>query len=168
MSKRGQVFSTDLVLSVSIFIILLLIVISFFYFYSLRISDAIKNEDLKFKALQISDVLAKSGGEPGNWESDPTNADVLGLAVSDRTFTTVKVKEFVKLDEDVIKNKLNIESFNFYFSLKDPNGALYDISDGDFSEVGSKPSLEAKKIVTIKRIVTYGGQEAFMEFSIWE
>ena len=76
--------------------------------------------------------------------------------------------EFVKLDEDDVKDKLNIENVNFYFSLKDPQGALYAVGSGEFSEAGSKPNLEAKNVVAIQRIGVYSGQDAFMEFILWE
>ena len=167
-SKRAQIFSIDLIMSAVIFIALIIITTSVFYFYSLRIEDAIVNEDLQIKSMQITDLLIKTKGAPYNWEDDPNNVNIIGLVTSDRKFSTVKLREFVKLDENTIKEKFNIEGFNFYLTLKDLNGALYGIGDGDTSEVGTKPDLTAKNIITIKRIGLYNGQKSFMEFTLWK
>ena len=42
------------------------------------------------------------------------------------------------------------------------------MGDEDFSEVGIKPNINAKNVITIKRIGLYNGQNSFMEFTLWE
>ena len=167
MDKKAQIFSTDLMISASIFISLIIILISTFYFYSIRIRDNVKNEDLYIKTIQISDILLKTAGIPSDWETNSNNTKNIGLIDSDRIFSTSKIREFVNLSINTTKEKLNIEGYNFYFSLKDSNGALYNLTNS-FSETGIKPSLNAKWIIIIKRIGIYGGQKAYAEFILWE
>ena len=166
--KKGQLFSTDLFISASIFLVLIISIIAVLTLYSVRFDETIKNEDIVLRALQITDILLKSEGEPYDWENNPGDVNVFGLVTSDRMFSTSKVREFVKLNENDVRDKLNVENVNFYFSLKDPQGALYAVGSGEFSEAGSKPSLEAKNVVAIQRIGVYSGQDAFMEFILWE
>jgi len=167
-SKGGQIFSIDMVISASIFIIVITTVIFIWYSYSLRLEENIKNEDLQIKAFQISELLIKQRGIPYEWEKESNKVKVLGLVSSDRTFSTKKLREFVKLNKSSIKEKLNIENYDFYFSLKDLNGALFQLGDENPSEAGTKPTQNAKNVINIKRMGLYGDQEVIMEFTLWK
>lgn len=165
MYEKGQVFSLDAVMSIVIFMFLILILISSWYFYILRLDDNVKDDDLQFKTFQVSELLMKKIGYPSNW--DNTNVQILGLVSNPRIISATKLQEFVEMSESDIKERLNIENFNFYFSLKDYNGAMFVVGS-DFSEVGTKPGIGAENVFTLRRIGIYGGEEVVLEFVLWK
>ena len=167
MCKKGQVFSTDLMMSAIIFIIL----ISFLFFtmtkYQSKINEAIKSDDMGLKTLQISDLLVESTGDPVSWEKDISKLNVIGLVSSDRKLSDSKLQEFIKLSYNTTKDKFNIMAFDFYFILKDINGATTQINN-TLIKSGKTPNLDAKNIITIKRLVLYGQNEKILEFTLWK
>lgn len=167
MSKKAQIISTDLMISAVIFILLISFVFLTISRYQTSINENIASHDINIKALQISDLLIKSRGEPTNWEDDISKLNTPGLASRDRTLLITKITEFLDLDYSIIKEKFNIENFDFYFALKELNGALAEIDESPI-EAGLKPELNATNVVTIKRIVLYGGNEKQVEVTLWK
>jgi hypothetical protein len=167
MSKKAQIISIDLIISVIIFIILISFVFLTISRYQTSINENIASQDINVKALQISDLLVKSSGEPSNWEDDVSKLNTIGLASRDRSLHISKITEFLELDYNLTKEKFNVETFDFYFALKELNGALVEIDD-DNIEKGLSAGLNATNVVTIKRIVLYGGNEKRVEFTLWK
>jgi hypothetical protein len=71
------------------------------------------------------------------------------------------------LSYNITKSKLSIGAFDFYFSLNELNGAITKINNIEV-ESGIKPSLNATIVVKMKRLVLYGQNEKYIEFTLWE
>ena len=167
MSKKAQIISTDLMISVVIFILLSSFVFLTIFRYQAKINENIASQDINVKALQISDLLVKSSGEPSNWEDDTSKLNTPGLASRDRSLHISKITEFLDLDYNLTKEKFNVENLDFYFALRELNGNLVEINEEDVKK-GLNPGLNATNVVTIKRIVLYGGEEKHAEFTLWK
>jgi len=167
MHKKAQIFSTDLIISAAIFMILISFVFFTFSRYQTKIDDSIRIQDMNLKALQITELLVKSSGEPVNWEENVSKLNIAGLVSSDRRLLESKITEFIELEYNTTKEKLKIMPYEFYFALKEINGGVAKIN-GEEAEKGIKPNLTSKNVLTIKRMVLYGQNEKIIEFTIWE
>ena len=167
MHKRGQIFSTDLIISATIFIILISFIFFIFTRYQAKLNENINSNDIGIKAIQISDLIVQSNGDPSNWEKDSSKINTIGLVSNDRKISGSKVLEFIKLNYNTTRDKFNIRSFDFYFILKELNSASTSIN-GTIIKSGKFPNSAAKNIITIKRLVLYGQNEKVMEFTLWK
>ncbi len=158
MSKKAQVGTTDLFIAIFIFIVLMTAILMAWNTYSKRLSESIEYNDIVLNAYYITDVLVKTPGQPHNWTSD--NVEIIGLASNDRNISKSKVQEFTKIDYDLAKEKFNIERYDFYFQIEDPQGNnLIDpyglIGIGD-------------NIVRISRLVIYENEPAYLRLTLWK
>ena len=97
MSDRAQIILSDLVFALVAFLILLS---AFFIQWNklhTRYQDTLLFQDLEIHALQIADLLVQNPGVPNDWETNPTNVQVLGLASSDRVLSAAKVNALSNL-----------------------------------------------------------------------
>ncbi|MBI2499527.1 hypothetical protein HYV88_04770 [Candidatus Woesearchaeota archaeon] len=167
LSKKGQVQSLDLFISATVFIILLVTLILVWDNFSKRLDNKIAYEDLSEKAIKITDILVETRGVPDKWENDADKVNVIGLVSNDRVLSSNKIEEFIDMEYDDVRELFNIEAYDFYFRIIDSNGALIQVHDNDV-ELGNKPSLSSKFVITIQRIVLNGGSEVVLEFTLWE
>ena len=166
MHKKAQVVTTDFILSVGVFILLILGVIIFWNNYSTRFNMNVENRELELLAIKITDLLVESPGIPSGWNETYT-VEVIGLVNTDRTLDQNKLNAFRNLTYATIKEKFNIEAYDFYFKIVDLNGATLMIN-GQFMEIGSFPGLDEDSIVKIRRFVVFGSQKVILELSMWK
>ena len=167
MNKKAQIFSSDLILSAFVFTAVLSFVFIILVNNQIKIENNLKNSDLEAKVLQITDILIQSPGDPTNWEEDTSNVNVIGLADKDRTLSEDKLTEFLELDYNITREKMNIEGIDFYFVLKELNEGIVKIN-GNETKTGMSPSLNSTQIILVKRFVLYDEKERIVEFSLWK
>lgn len=158
MFKKGQISTTDLFVAIFVFLILLTTILVTWNVYSNRLNEGILYENLLLNAFYITDTLVKTQGQPDNWTLDDVRT--IGLAFNDRNLSKSKVEQFVSMDYNSTKEILNIERYDFYFQIEDPNGAnLID----PYGVIGV-----GENIVRISRVVVYDGGPAYVRFTLWE
>lgn len=158
-SQKGQAAITDLFIAISVFIILITIITLTWNLYNIRLVNRFEYDDMIIKTFQVSDALSKSKGVPDNWEflKDKTQILVVGLAENERKISTQKLTQFIDLNETEIKEKMNINLYNFYFTIRNQTQVL--VSHGRIPT--------GKKSVNIARLVIYNGKPSIMEFALW-
>lgn len=158
LNKRGQVTSLDLVISMFVFLVILIFVISLWSLFSSRLSENVANEELQLVAFQVSDILMKSRGIPDNWEDDPNSTIIFGLRDNYRYLDENKITAFTSLDYNLIKQRFNIERFDF----------LIEFIDGDEVEYSSGLSPEdAEHIIAVTRYAIVGIDIYEIVFTLW-
>ncbi len=158
MSKKGQISTTDLFVAIFVFLILLTTILVTWNVYSNRLNEGILYENLLLNAFYITDTLVKSQGQPDNWTLG--NVETIGLSFNDRNLSKNKVEQFVSMDYNYSKEMFNVERYDFYFQIEDPNGAnLID----PYGVIGV-----GENIVRISRVVVYDGGPAYVRFTLWE
>ena len=157
--QKGQAAITDLFIAISVFIILTTIITLTWNLYNIRLVNRFEYDDMIIKTFQVSDALSKSKGVPDNWESlkDKTKIQVVGLAENERKISTQKLTQFLDLNETEIKEKMNINLYNFYFTIRNQTQVL--VSHGRIPT--------GKKSVNIARLVIYNSKPSIMEFALW-
>lgn len=158
--KRAQLAVTDLFIALFIATILIVIIIFAWNRYTVILEDNVGYEEMQIIAFQVSDLLVKSEGEPEDWENDPSNVDVIGLASSDRELSPKKVEAFVNLSYNITSKSLGVELYHYYFQLKHINGTKMAEHGVIF------PSN--RSVVNVPRLVMYENEEAVVEFAVWK
>ncbi len=169
MHKRGQIAVTDLFIALSIFIILMTVIALTWQLYTLRLSNRLDYDYMVLRAFQISDTLVKSQGYPTNWETivnlnNPQEVTVIGLVDNYMSLSPDKVDKFSFMNYTEVQKKFKIGQYNYYFVLKDLQGAPIKSS-------GLPPA--GKYTVNLARVLYY--QDAtqtkvptVMEFALWK
>jgi len=158
MFKKAQISTTDLFVAIFVFMILLTAILVTWNVYSDRLNEGILYENLLLNAFYITDTLVKTQGQPDNWIVG--DIQTIGLADTDRSLSKTKVNQFVSMDYNTAKEIFNVERYDFYFQIEDPNGAnLID----PYGTIGV-----GENIVRISRLVIYDGGPAYVRFTLWE
>ncbi len=156
--KKSQIAVTDLFIALFIATILIIIVIFTWNRYSIILNEESDYRELQIIAFQTADLLVKSEGDPQNWENNPLNVDVIGLATKDRNLSAEKVNSFINLSYNFTLKSLGLELYDFYFQLKDINGTK-------LAEHGKTPK---NFVVNVQRLVLYENEKAIVEFALWK
>lgn len=160
MHKKAQAVITDLFIALMIFTILISAIAFVWGRYSMRFNDNLEYSGMQLKALEISDLLIKTRGSPENWELSPSDAEIFGLASSDRTISEEKLDS---LTHNVTYNNmtasLGLSDYGLYLRLSSLNGT--SISDYGLDS-------ESQLSVSIKRFVNYKNETSVFETRIWK
>jgi len=161
-SKKGQMFSLDLVLSMVIFIVIFIFVFSLWNLYILRLTESSQTEEMQLIAFQVSEVLFGTEGIPQDWNTDVEDIIVLGLAgKEDGTLDSTKVNAFFELDYNETKEFFNIERFEYYLTIKNLQGETIDT-------MGNKNSKEGVEQVSVRRFVFIDDYKREVILILWE
>ena len=147
---KGQIFSSDLMVAIFIFIIILGEVLAT---WNILIDTSAKDTELKNMEIAVTtvvDTLVKTRGYPYDWNR--TGARVVGLADWDRTIDQKKLDEFMAMDYNLSKQAMGIGDFDYQFRLSKNN-----IVRGS---VGGDTAL------IVRRVVFYNGVD-IVEFTLW-
>jgi len=175
--KRGkaQVFYTDFMVGVLIFIFALLIYIAY-------ISNFTQRDDNKLNELvtSISTVSSSliSSGVPDDW--DYGNAERIGLTNDNHRIDLDKLDSFQDMNYNISK-KLLPTKFNYVVFLEDNDGAVIPINSkcsigrpevvADYSDLCAVPNMslvDVKNIVTDTRLVIYESKITRMRIYLWD
>jgi hypothetical protein len=157
-SRKGQVFSVDLVVGIMLSIIAMGILCAAWGLAKARLDEARHLRGLEDSAYEISDLLAKSPGSPVDWETDPENVSVLGLAKSDRRLSASKVEALKGVEEERLKQIFGLSGGGCFLSLRS--------SDDVVSVAGVLGDSDSA--VTSTRIVSYLNQTMFLDVTVWD
>ncbi len=121
-SKKSQIAVTDLFIALFMATITIIIIMFAWNRYTIILNEESDYRELEIIAFQTADLLVKSDGKPQNWENNPLNVEVIGLATEDRNLSLEKVYAFVNLSYNFTLRSLGLELYDFYFQLKGFNG----------------------------------------------
>lgn len=156
---KGQIFLTDLIFVISIFILVLGASITVWSQLGLRLHESKVRREMESLASSISDLLVKQPGVPEKWEENAVETDVLGLAY-DGIFNLNKIKNFTSLDYSQTKKLLGLGNYNFYFKV-----SYSDKTEVSFS--GIYPS-DFRYLVLARRFGLLDKQAVVMELLLWD
>ena len=124
--KRGQLLTTDFILSLAIFLAILLASMSLWANVDTQIRDAESRRDMQAITTYISDSLVRSPGYPKNW----TNSTVMmiGLANDEHVVDMNKILLLKNMDYDRVRDILRFGEYNYYIWVTDGGG--YDLTSG--------------------------------------
>lgn len=157
--NRGQVFSTDLLLAMMVFIIIVLLISHTWNGVSVRAQDWEDRMEMQRRAYVASAFLIMSPGYPSNWNE--STVKVLGLTTREQNvIDSSKFSEMQSMSGSKIKELLNIEEYSLYINLSYYGGS----SIGD---VGTPPTENATEITSIDSYVVYNGQLTILDLMLW-
>ena len=157
--RKGQIATIDLFIALVVFFILIITVIQIWSLYNHRLGEDMDDETLQLLGFQISDFLVKSPGFPTAWEENVSSLEVIGLASSDRILSQEKINAFITLDYSLLKEKFNIEPFEYKFRIKDMTNNVINESGLNFT---------GDKSVVTERYVMVKNEKRVMEFTLWK
>lgn len=126
-ASKGQILSTDLVISLSLFLGALLIFMLAWSSMSYSYWEQKADTDMQSALLSISDSLVYSQGTPSDWEfSSGLNASSFGLAVSRNTISARKIAALQSIfssNYSLAKERAGAGRFDISVSIKDLSGS---------------------------------------------
>lgn len=162
--KKAQTISIDMVFGFFIFLLFIIVSLYIWNIYTLRYSYYVEDNEKRLVAYEVSDLLLRQPGIPGQWETMPLdNVSVLGLAWNDHNLSQEKIDAFLQQSNgsyDKIKKLLNIERFDYLFRVVDPDRSTIT------GNITGKYYYE-NRTVTIRRVAVIGDDIRFIEISIF-
>ncbi len=181
LNKKGQGMAIDLLFAVIIFLLILGASMALINSNTTTLVDKNILRELQERAIQTTDMLVRTQGQPNNWEDLGTidEIGVIGLAKRDRVLDEAKVDKFVQLianysdttgDYNKVKSLLLI-GYDYYFKMTDSSGTTIVLYDGTGEPVksGIPPDdrWDNMTAMRVKRIVNFEGEAAIVEFTIY-
>lgn len=160
MSKRNsQIWLTDFIIGVLIFLIVILIFYK--YAYNLNEDPNKVSIELLMDAKSISNSLITTGS-PENWNQ--TNVSIIGLTDGNQRLVQNKLDMFANISYSSIRTYLRT-SYDFYLTLEYFNKTNIPIN-GSLG-IGMAPN-DADNLIRISRIVIYDSGLINMVVTIWQ
>ncbi len=159
-TSKGQVMAYDFMVAMILFLLIFLTLNSIWVgIFSSIIGTQMQSQtqDSAYKALE---VLVKTKGYPSDWETDPANAEVIGLTKRKNVFDDDKVEAFKTMDYDLSKELMGLGAFDYNLSVK-----AFDTVN-DFTKGITLPT--DKDIHATSRIVNYKGAEAIVTLYVFQ
>lgn len=154
-TSKGQIWSTDFILSVVILTIV--IIPSLLFWNTFSKDETLRNEglDARKRAFEVTDALMNSKGMPEDWNS--SNVITIGLAAEKNILSREKADEMNGSSYQRLKN---IVGYDFHMILKDINGSVY-------YDIGIAPYDNATNIVPVRRSVLMDDRIVILDFVLW-
>ena len=144
---RAELFSSDFVIGLSIFLAAICIFGIFYTGLQNDITDYKIRNEIQGKAINIADLLVTSSGDPEYWNS--TNVNVLGL-YDDGMINLTKFEELKNIDYFAVKRFLGVGGYDLYIELKNTSG--YILTNGTtVYEFGIEKSSDASQAFYVER-----------------
>jgi hypothetical protein len=164
MNRRGQIWSMDFVVGITIFLVGFLI----FYFYSLNNPLESKEiiENLEYDGKLITNFIL-SEGSPTNWNL----SNVLSIGIlTDGKISDLKLEYFYFFTKDNYSDtKIMFNTKYDYIFFVDRNmtinGSLVDYIGKPFV---NKSNIDAKNLIKITRFTSYRNMPTTAYLYIWE
>lgn len=173
--KKSQVWYTDFMVGLLIFIIALVI----YYEYSTNLSKQEKGllDEILADAKSISSSLV-SAGYPSDWNSG--DVERIGLTNNDQRINNEKLEEFYGMTYNTSRRLFGTR-FDYFIFFKNENNSIMNIegecgvgspnvaveeSEGNCISVNI--TANPTKLVRIKRLLVYNSDVVGMEVYVWE
>ncbi|MCX6772554.1 MAG: hypothetical protein NTV88_02170 [Candidatus Micrarchaeota archaeon] len=162
--KKGQMFSTELVLASAIFIAGIVIFVSIWNSMLTSYLEEQQSREMQVSLIGISDMLVLSPGTPANWEVGTlSDASAFGLASSPNIISTAKAQALQDLQGDYQKVKENMGAgrFDVFMSINSSTNTLYTFGlMGDANE-------STVEILHSSRLALLDGEAVTINVQTW-
>ncbi len=159
MKRRSQIWYTDFIIGLMIFVIV--VMIYYGYAYGVNSSPGEKTDDLIMEAKSISSSLI-SRGSPSDWNQ--SNIEVIGITDGNQRIVQEKLDAFADMSYEDTREIFRTP-YDYYFYLRDVNGSMVDINGAE--GIGLKGN-NSDHLVSITRIVIYDSRLVNMVVHIWD
>lgn len=162
---RGQVFATDFIVALSIFLFVLALVLILSNNVNVRVNDIEEYNELEEASFNAVNQLILSGGEPINWNqfTDLNEVNSLGIAESRNVLDKNKLEWLVDnnaLQYTGVKELLGLSKYDISISLQDLNGV-------ELKKFGVDAD-ENKQVISVERYVFYDGNISKIRIGVIE
>ena len=158
-SRRGQVFSADLIVGVVLSMLALGLLCAAWGLGKVRLDETEHMRELEDEANRISDIVVKTPGDPPDWEDAPLDVALIGLAGADRRLSEEKVVALKGIGGDRLREMFMLGGAGCAINLRTSEGSVV-------AGTGNPPYSDS--VVTSARIVSYRNQTMSLEVSVWE
>lgn len=161
MREKGQILLFDLFFALlGLFAMFIILTGVWNANYSIG-AEELHAQDVRVRTLQAMNSLVKSQGDPADWNSDPDNANAIGLALADGSISPVRLDAFNSMDYDTAKEKLGLEGYDYYLEV---NGLKhsYNVTSGlDFDSNGVY-------VFSSRRLALLDGNSVELLLKVWK
>jgi len=163
---RGQIFSTEMMVSFSVFLVALMI---FLYVWNSMYSNYIEEQsDAKMQVvlIGISDAAVMSPGDPSDWETSVgTGASSYGFASARSVLSPAKLyamQSYFAANYSGMKDKLGAAGYDMFLDVQDTSGSTY-YSFGVKADT-TNSSISA---VSAERLALMGSDLVKLRLQVW-
>ncbi|NIO44692.1 MAG: hypothetical protein GTN36_04025 [Candidatus Aenigmarchaeota archaeon] len=160
---KAEIFSSDFVLGLSLFLIGLVIFEVFYGSLHAEINDYKIRDDIQAKVNSIADVLVTSTGFPEYWNND--SVKVIGF-FSDGLINLTKFEELQKIEYYTAKRIMGVGGYEIYIDIRNKTD---DIIDG--YSYGIEEDESSSQVFYVKRLclVDFNGNttKAILNVGVW-
>ena len=160
MNKKAILFSTDLLVSMLVFLVVLIFFISVWNIYSERLASNVEAEEIQLLAFQITDLMVRSQGVPENWHINSTNISTIGFKESHDVLSQDKLDTFFSLDYNLTKTLFNINRYEYQFEVRDSNGNLIGSTNNSV--------VNSNTLIAVNRLAQVNNETQEIIFKIWK
>ncbi|MFH1255983.1 MAG: hypothetical protein V1494_01690 [Candidatus Diapherotrites archaeon] len=166
MRERGQIFSTDFLIAISVFMVVLILSIAFLNDSLLRVESIERFNGLQEAAAAASDSLVLSVGVPFNWQNKASLSDVnaIGLADSANFLDSAKLQRFSDLnasDYNAVKEILGVSKFGLFVSINSLQNSQRLFA------FGLSPDSNAE-VASIQRLALLGNEDVLVNVKVFK
>ncbi len=170
-SKKGQIFSSDFVVSIFLFTFILSLSILIWNNINDQISQREINSIAQTRLVSISTMLVETSGLPENWEDLGSVSEIsqIGLATKGNVLSSSKILALKNLPYGNAMNILGLENERIYIVFIDANGNTLN-ENGEEMKFGLTPG-GSESLYTISRPVIIENVQkqtiGIMKVSLW-
>ncbi len=124
--RRGQLLTTDFILSLAIFLAILLASMNIWANVDTQIKDAEARRDMQAITTDVSENLVRNPGYPKDWTNETVR--VIGLAKDEHVIEIGKILQLKHTDYDKVRDLLRLGNYNYRIWITDAAG--YDLTSG--------------------------------------
>ncbi len=163
---KGQLLSTELIVSVSLFVASLGIFLLTWNYLTRSYYSEAADRDMQFALAGVSDMAALSQGDPADWEyTVRENASAFGLASSENVLSPTKLSALQSLNsthyQDVLE-RMGVGRYDLFIKVQSQNGTtLYSF--------GMPPNMldESVSSATMDRTMLLNDSVVTMRVQLW-
>lgn len=163
---RGQILSTDLVISLSMFLAALLIFMLVWSTISYSYWESMADIAMQSALLSMSDTLVLSSGSPAGWEFSGANATSYGFAISRNVISRAKLsaisRDFYENYHDS-KERIGAGRFDVWVSVESAEGGARLYGFGRLPAGGGQQFSTA----SMERLCLLDGQLVKVRLQLW-
>ena len=160
---KAQLWSTDLVVSIVIFVLMMSVLLFAWNYSSAQAAESALLTDMESLTITVSDSLIRVRGLPDNWEG--SSVEVIGLADEEYVLNKTRIYRFLNMSYNRSRELLFPRSYEYYFEMRDLDDRIISVN-GTSAVKGPYPS-GASFVVPVERYALYNGGLAKIRFMMW-
>lgn len=166
---RGQIWSVDAIIGVLLLLSIMFISTMIWNSVTIANRNAEQYNDLWLAAMQASDIIVLTPGDPAGWENlaslNDSSLNSIGLAESRNVLSVAKLFKMQQLNASnssyyfLFQDKLGLGIKNYSITVSTLNGSI-------INEVGIKPKEDVQK-VHVERFAVMNGSVVKLVLEVW-